>query len=290
MQAHDVIGKLRRASPRKVWRKSARYWVMRQAASEADAFLCSYPKSGRTWLRYIISHYLDQVHALGIDIDLQTTFSVTPNFDLDPVRGIPAFRTGPAHGRAPMVLVSHLRPLQLLFRDRPVIFMTRDPRDVVVSAYYHATGHKKSFSGTMDEFLQHRELGLPTFIEYHRRWGEALLRTPHVVVTYEDLTRDSVVTVRRILDFLGWRDDVGAVEKAIALSSFDKMRKAEIRSGIPGHEYDRGNEEALRVRKGKIGGFADSLTDAQAQFVLDRVSAQLPARTRTLLGYDSYTG
>ena len=262
--------------------------ALRRAAAEADAFLCSYPKSGRTWLRYVLSHYLDEVHALGADIDLQTTFSLVPNFDGDPVRGIPAFRAGPASGRAPMVLVSHLRPSRPLFRDRPVIFMTRDPRDVVVSAFYHATEHKKRFAGTMEAFLAHPELGLPAFVAYHGRWGAALLQRPHVVVTYEALTAESVATVRRIVDFLGWPVDVAAIEKAVAMSSFDRMRRAEMRSGVPGHAYDRGNEEALRVRKGRIGGFRDDLSDAQARLVLDRVSAGLPPRVHRLLGYDAY--
>src|SRR3546814_696322 len=64
---------------------------LRAVASRCDAFLTSYPKCGRTWLRYLLSHYLAETVGLGFQPDLVSTFRILPNFDCDPVRGVPAF-------------------------------------------------------------------------------------------------------------------------------------------------------------------------------------------------------
>src|SRR3546814_18975857 len=82
---------------------------LRLAAARADAFLVSYPKSGRTWLRYLLSCYFAESAKLGFEPDLTSTFRILPNFDRDPVRGIDAFigRTGEAG--LPLLLVS--RPI-----------------------------------------------------------------------------------------------------------------------------------------------------------------------------------
>src|SRR3546814_10093390 len=56
---------------------------LRLAAARADAFLVSYPKSGRTWLRYLLSCYFAESAKLGFEPDLTSTFRILPNFDRD---------------------------------------------------------------------------------------------------------------------------------------------------------------------------------------------------------------
>src|SRR3546814_9424585 len=53
---------------------------LRAVASRCDAFLTSYPKCGRTWLRYLLSHYLAETVGLGFQPDLVSTFRILPNF------------------------------------------------------------------------------------------------------------------------------------------------------------------------------------------------------------------
>src|SRR3546814_4449335 len=56
---------------------------LRAVASRCDAFLTSYPKCGRTWLRYLLSHYLAETVGLGFQPDLVSTFRILPNFDCE---------------------------------------------------------------------------------------------------------------------------------------------------------------------------------------------------------------
>src|SRR3546814_14117862 len=51
---------------------------LRAVASRCDAFLTSYPKCGRTWLRYLLSHYLAETVGLGFQPDLVSTFRILP--------------------------------------------------------------------------------------------------------------------------------------------------------------------------------------------------------------------
>ncbi|RVP93301.1 sulfotransferase domain-containing protein, partial [Sinorhizobium meliloti] len=43
---------------RRAWRRVEKRVQLTTYAAQADSFLISYPKSGRTWFRYVLSHYL----------------------------------------------------------------------------------------------------------------------------------------------------------------------------------------------------------------------------------------
>src|SRR3546814_10263492 len=156
---------------------------LRAVASRCDAFLTSYPKCGRTWLRYLLSHYLAETVGLGFQPDLVSTFRILPNFDCDPVRGVPAFQfqRRPA---MPLVLISHRRHDAALFADRPIIFLIRDPRAIMVSAYFHATRHTRRFGGTIGAFLRDRRHGLPELIRHLNGWPKGRLRKQHLMCGY----------------------------------------------------------------------------------------------------------
>jgi hypothetical protein len=268
-------------SVRRRWRDEPR---LSAVAERADAFLISYPKSGRTWLRYLLSCYFAEIASLGFQPDLETMFRVLPNFDLDPVRGIGAF-AGEAHrDHVPLVPVSHLAFKSVLFRDRPVILLVRDPRDVIVSAYFHATRHKKVFSGNIDTFLDDPAYGLPALVRFLNGWAEGLSGRHHLLISYERMLHEPASTVTSVLGFL--RADIreDAMQRAIEAAQFDRMRAKERDRGIPGHDYDRTDTLSLRMRSGKAGGFAEWLSAAQSGRVLSQCRQRLTPDARALLG------
>ncbi|VVT22481.1 Sulfotransferase [Sphingomonas sp. EC-HK361] len=256
---------------------------LRAAAKRADAFLVSYPKSGRTWLRFLLSCYFAEVAKLGFEPDLITTFRVLPNFDRDPVRGIGAFAWGGTAQRLPLILVSHLGFAARLFLDRSVIFLVRDPRDVIVSAYFHATRHKKVFAGDIDAFLDNPTYGLPALFRFLNGWAGGLAARRHILVSYEEMLDGSEETVGAILRFVGVPVDGEALRRAIAAARFDRMRDKERDQGIPGHDYDRGDAQSMRMRSGKAGGFDELLTPEQSALILARCQRELSPRARALL-------
>lgn len=256
---------------------------LRKQAPGADAFLISFPKCGRTWLRFALSNYFAESLRLPIEPDLQTTFQILPNFDRDPVRGIPAFRFGKNRPDLPLVLVSHRSYDRSLIADRPVIFLVRDPRDVVVSAYFHATRHKHRYAGTIGDFIEDDAQGLGSYIRYLNGWAAGLRNGRSHVTSYERMSADPAAELRQILLFLERPVDEAALAYAVEKSSFGAMRSKEKQTGIPGHQYDLKDQESLRMRRGKPGGFTDYLSEGEVARVLERCRAELTPQARELL-------
>lgn len=252
------------------------------AAAEVTTFLVSYPKSGRTWLRFMLSTYLNGSAQLGLNIDLHSMFAVVPNFDFDPVRGFPAWREH-SGGRVPLVAVSHLPYDRLLFRRRPVLFMLRDPRDVLASSFFHATRHKNRFQGEIDSFLMDPGQGLPHLTRYLNGWANGLPHHRHLVVTYERLTSDPATTLTEVLEFIGVRTDPEQVTRSVRAGAFSSMRSLEVTGGLPGHNYNRSDPDSLRVRRGKVRGFEDELAVDQVAWIEKMMGRSLDTAARGLL-------
>ncbi len=267
----------------KIRRWTAHRITYPKLAASTDAVLASYPKSGRTWFRFIVSNYLADVHKLGTTIDLHTTFSVTPNLDRDPIRGLPGFKYEQYRPALPKIAVSHLPYDARMFQQKPVIFMVRDPRDVLVSSYFHATRHKHRFSGNIGAFLRDKEQGAADLIRYLNGWAEGLSRHPHFILSYEALSADPEGMTAAVLRFLKCPVDAQAVHRAVEASRFEAMREIEKSDGIPGHEYDLSDDESLRMRRGVAGGFADYLSSSEVAWVEKACAEGLTPAARSLV-------
>ncbi|MFD1797572.1 sulfotransferase domain-containing protein [Paracoccus aurantiacus] len=269
--------------PRLVWKRASNTFSLWRYSDRIDAILASYPKSGRTWFRYILSSYIARLYKLEPAPDLHTMFRVLPNFDLDPVRGLPAFAFADHKPKPPLIAVSHLRYARRWFRSYPTVFMVRDPKDVLVSAYFHATRQKHRFSGDIDAFLVDPKQGISSLTEYLNGWAAGLSDRPHIVISYEKLSSDPVTETAKVLAFLGLEENPDMLNAAIETASFKRMLNLELKSGLPGHEYDRSDSENLRMRRGKVGGFGDYLTEAQIALIDDTCARNLTPEAKALL-------
>lgn len=256
---------------------------LRLAVTEADAFLISFPKSGRTWLRFLLSHYFAEAAELSFRPNLTTTFSILPNFDFDRIRGLSASIGRDDSVLIPRLFASHLPFSSNIFLDKPVILLVRDPRDVMVSSYFHATRHKRVFSGEMDTFLSHQKFGLPALIRFLNGWAEALPQRRHLILSYEHLHADLQAEIERLLVFVGTSPNVPALRRAIAAASFERMRDLERANGVPGYNYDRQDDQSLRMRNGEAKSYAKWLTADQSAFIIDQCRNGLTTRARHAL-------
>ena len=237
------------------------------ASRSIDYLLLSYPKSGRTWFRYILSCYFADGFGLPTLPDMSSMFQVLPNLAWDRERGLPAYQEGPAAAKIPLIAVTHGVPMRGNLASRPVICMLRDPRDVLVSRYYHATRHKHQFNHSISDFIRDINRGLPAWIEHINKCASALVHRRHIVLSYERLTASPATETSRVLSFLGQNADKQRIATALSNAKIERMRAIEVQTGIPGHNYDRSDPQALRMRRGIVGGFRDDLSGQDLDWI-----------------------
>ncbi len=248
---------------------------------ERDRFVCGYPKTGRTWLRYMIANYLTGVYGIDVDITLANIYSVVPN---DSNELIPGQQTFTFSRVMPKIIMSHASH-EPRFDDSRLIFLTRDPRDVMVSHWLHHKHQRATFNGSVSEFITNLGLGINAFCEHLDSWSPHL--NTEQVVSYETMRDKTEEKFGHVLDVLGINVDTSRISSVVLASSFERMRRVEMAHGIAGHDYDRLDPEALRVRRGEVGGYQEYLSDGDIQFIDHRVSA-CTAASKAILELTAY--
>jgi len=243
-------------------------WAFRRAG----VVVVSYPKSGRTWLRVLLGKALCE--QAGLDdrnvLDEATLARATG------LRRIFYTHDGSANRHA--LHWQELDPDKRRYRHKRVLFLARDPRDVVVSAYFQATRRRDRFEGSLSDFLRSDRFGIRKVLVFYRHWHEAR-QTPRAfrLLTYEGLHADPAGSLARALDFVGAPPlPPEALARAVDFAGFERLRAME-RTGYfeskrlrPG---DPGDEESFKVRRGKVGGFRDYLEPEDLAYC-DRVIAE----------------
>ena len=256
-----------------------------EAAPLAQGFLCSYPKSGRTWIRFALAHAMKAANDLGLEIDLRSLFALLPNMDghePDPGKdaSVFAYAETPA---VPLLLSSHLPFEERLFAGRPVVFLLRCPLDVLVSNYFQKTRQDHTWQGDLSAFVRDPEVGAPDFVRHLDSWAGRLARPEVLVLTYEGLRADPDGGLVRIATHLGVPCGTAEARAALALAAMPNMLATELRTGIRGYDYDRGDPEARRVRRGLVGGYRDYLSPADVRHVADLCAERLTPAARAAL-------
>jgi hypothetical protein len=247
----------------------------RYVGRRCDTFIVSYPKCGRTWLRVMLGRALQQ------------------HFSFPRKRIMQATNAAVARDGMPRVLATHddspqaKTPDQVLtdksaYKHHRVVLLVRDPRDVIVSLYFHRAHKLHDYDGTLHEFVRQPIGGIDTIVRFYNTWDA---QRSHVrdllVVRYEDLHTAPEAELRRLLDFLGLPDVTDeVVAEAVRFAGFSRMKKME-RAGTLRTRALRANEpgdpESFKVRKGRVGGHREDLDPADIAFLDERLQALSPA-------------
>ncbi|HVQ78209.1 MAG TPA: sulfotransferase domain-containing protein, partial [Candidatus Binatia bacterium] len=262
------------------WNLSSRAPVFRQA----DTFIVSFPKSGRTWLRVFLHAYMAAVDRRPFSLD-------------DPS----------APGRFPRVLFTHdrfehralgnwwsrLRGKHLIpgrdRRTKRIVLLARDPRDVVVSHYFHLARRRHAFRyhpESLSSMLRHPRFGIGAIIDTLNDWLEEWEGQANLMrLRYEDVRADPDASFRAMLAFSGFAPvNEEALALALEFSRFENMQAMEAsgRFAVPElRPGDVGDVESFKTRRGKVAGFRDYLDAGDRQYA-SRAMERLDPR----LGYD----
>lgn len=222
-----------------------------------DTFLVSYPKSGNTWVRFLLANLLYPNEEVGF-----------ANINrLLPAPGVSSKRFLKKLPR-PRILKSH-ETFDVRFRK--VVYLVRDPRDVVVSEYYFNL-KKRYIDSTVSleqfvtKFVAGESAGYGSWWEHAAGWIAARQGNPaFLLIRYEDLLTDSVGETGKIAKFLGIQADARRLEAAVERSSADRMRKLEKQQADQWTGTKNTRQNIPFVREAKSGAWKETLSQQSAE-------------------------
>lgn len=271
--------------------------LQRSMLKNANVMIIRHPKTGGTWLRALLTRLYAQKYGLSDRRVVKADELYRQN------RNLPHLLLTNGYVSWERLVADAFTNNDPALNSKKIIFLARHPADIVVSWYIQYTKRTKAFKRelveaelgeTIDrdnisrwEFIQHPKLGLPALIDFHNFWANALTgRDNALIVRYEDLRQDTAATLRKITDFIGESFTDQQIEDAVAFGSVDNMRALERSHYFNNNSLrlrDAGNDDMLKVRRAKVGGYRGDLTPEQLQWV----EAQINTRIHPVLDYGS---
>ncbi|MGE3277322.1 MAG: sulfotransferase domain-containing protein [Vicinamibacterales bacterium] len=259
-------------------------------------WLVSYPKSGNTWLRALLTNYTRNASVPASINAMDPIYSAGDRAFFDEMVGVEASDLTPAevqryrastfvHAAGEVegtlfVKVHDARrltdsgcPNLDLGGSSRVIYVVRSPLDVVVSLAHHegtdvetavgklCTGHVlASSAGRGREQL---EQPLDSWSAHVRSWVDDPGARAHVV-RYEDLVANPHVAFSSILRSIGWRPDSWRLARAIDQSQFETLRAQEQAQGF----RERPRTSTTFFRRGTPGEWREALSPGQVRRIV----------------------
>lgn len=263
--ATDVLRALHRSFGRKAGAMAPQWVVDKYQQWTTDIYVVSFPKSGRTWFRTILGTVLQ----LRFGTDGVDPSSIHHMWKLD--RRVPRF-TFTHDINAHLSSSTQVTWDGELYSGKKTILLVRDPRDTIVSLYFEMTKRAHAYEGTIESFIREDVGGIASLVAFLNDWcrNRERLSRSHMIC-YEEIHARPVPTIAAALEFAGVTDTPEAIiEQAVHRCSFDAMRRMELSGAVPHVRLqpgDASDPESFKVRRGKVGGYADTLQPADCAFL-----------------------
>jgi hypothetical protein len=219
-----------------------------------DTFLVSFPRSGNTWTRFLVCNLMnptDPVNFAQLESRIPEIYDVTD-------RNLRAFSR-------PRIIKSH-EPFDP--RYKKIIYIVRDPRDVLLS-YYEFQLKRRVISDdcSLEKFL-------PRFMDSEFEpqtgsWRDHVLswiatrggQENFLLLRYEDMLAHTRQESSKIASFLALDSSPDHIARAVALSSADRMRQLEKEQWRQWKETKKTRQDKPFVRKAAAGGWKENLPE-----------------------------
>jgi len=236
-------------------------------------WLASYPKSGNTWIRILLTHYLKKENE-SFDLNNLLTDGIASNRNIfEDATGLNSsdltndetenlrpdvYRYMAENAEEPLYIKIHDANIknsggEYIIPDdvtSRVIYLIRNPLDVAVSMAYHSAteidraveficNENATFCSSNKLLTIQLQQKLLSWNNHVKSWINDK-RFSILIVRYEDLLADTYKVFERIINFLGYTVDKMQLRDAVNSSKFDKISKKENETGF--------NEKSLYAR------------------------------------------
>jgi hypothetical protein len=218
-----------------------------------DTFLVSYPKSGNTWARFLIANLIHPSER----IDFSNVNRMIPGPEV--TRNRQLMKTP-----RPRIIKSH----QYFDPRYPrVIYIVRDPRDVVVSQYHfqrkrHVVADQFPLAEYVDRFVAGKTSFYGSWGEHAASWLATRRGRPgFLLLRYEDMVEDTGRELAKVATFLGVSATPETIAQAVERSSADRMRTLEKSQAQLFTSTKNTRQDIPFVRAAKAGGWRSALPE-----------------------------
>lgn len=266
-------------------------------------WLVSYPKSGNTWVKFLLIEYLERTgnapqlfadteeHFFHLaspvpkeELTLEEELLLRPSVVMYAQLLLPShWYLVKSHHAAEIVGGVPIFPRGLV---RKAIYVVRDPRDIVLSLSHHIGGDLEKATRIMTSegaTLQDEKRAT----HFLNNWGSHVrswLKSkpfPTCLTTYEQLSANTANVLRNLLSFLGVEEvDEEVVAESVDYCHIDNLRRLEAEGEID----EKSALQDTFFRKGKAGAWRDDLPE---KFLLEIEEAF--SSTMQMIGYELET-
>ena len=273
-------------------------------------WIASYPKSGNTWMRYLLGNYFfNQNNNFNVDI-----ISNLKKFHLDDKlfnsNSLEGLKQNPydvskywiksqknlqiINGNV-VFLKTHNALVNINNNEftndelsLAIIHIVRDPRDVLISySKYRNLSLDETIKFMVSKNLSYvRKENYPTEIEiigswsfHYNSWKNGIIKIPRIVIKYEDLVDDCYKVFSKVMKFLSklmnFKIDDEKIKSSINLAKFENLKESE---ELKLFKENQGTENFFRT--GKYNNWVKELSYEQVKMIEDNFNEEM-----TSLGY-----
>lgn len=256
-------------------------------------WIASYPKSGNTWMRFLLCNYffnsnnkfnieiIKKIRKFPSDLFLRpflTKSQLISDPYCTPPYWIKAQQNIQTSDNA-IFLKTHNAMCKLngdLFTNEilshAIIYIVRDPRDLVISnSYFTGNDFDQTISFMTSKKMvyrnsEHKKLFVPEFIGSwsfnYNSWNKTLITVPKIFIKYEDLLKNTTLELKKVIEFLSkiinFKVDHKKIDMSVDLSKFDKLKKYEQKKG-----FIESSDKNIFFRKGEKNQWKNQLSNTQ---------------------------
>jgi hypothetical protein len=221
-----------------------------------DHYVVSFPKSGATWVDFLMANIHIEMSGEKKMVNFYNIHTIIPDIHYCKHLGVsklkfPGFRVIKSH--------ADFNPYY-----KNVVYVLRDPRDVLVSYHKFLRGLGQ-FSGTISDLIRSPRYGITAWVSHVNSWyskTDASLRI--IFLRYEDLKIDSHSTLKHLYATLGFDVPDDILVRAINKSSFESMRQSERIWNYGGRPIA---DNFRFMQKGTSGGWEYIFSDADREHI-----------------------